>query len=43
MIENRFYTGDNQNAYLNGAFKTTKFEGWSNSLILTTDLTVRAI
>jgi myo-inositol-1(or 4)-monophosphatase len=38
MIENRLLTGDNQNAFLNDvAFKTTKFEGWSNSLILTTD------
>ena len=38
MVENRLLTGDNKNAFLNGvAFKTTKFEGWSNSLILTTD------
>jgi myo-inositol-1(or 4)-monophosphatase len=38
MIENRLLTGDNKNAFINDvAFKTTKFQGWNNSLILTTD------
>lgn len=39
MIENLLLTGDNRNAYINGtSLKTTKFEGWSKSLILTTDI-----
>jgi len=39
LIENFLLTGDNQKAYLNGtALKTTKFDGWSKSLILTTDI-----
>jgi histidinol phosphatase-like enzyme (inositol monophosphatase family) len=39
MTENLLLTGDNRNAYINGtSLKTTKFEGWSKSLILTTDI-----